>query len=174
MALASLNPQDVAPMRAQASLAALAESLTLKTPVADRPENSPPAPLNPERPAPGNGMADEPPAPVGEALESRAAPDAPLIDRLEMAPQMLESGPGESPQVSGVKTAARGEAPPAVPAQNPPARETPIVISVAPALEDVAADTLLPVDAPASCGPFANPAGRWPNVRATLNGVAAC
>ena len=121
---------------------------------------------------------EEPPAATGEA-EGRA-PDGPL-DRLEMAPQTLEnaeSGLGEAPQVSGVKTAARGEAPLAAPAQNSPARETPIVISVekAPPLEDVAAETLLAVDPPASFASFiGNPGGpRWPNVRATLNGVAAC
>ena len=54
-----------------------------------------------------------------------------------------------------------------------------MIISVekALALQNVAAETrLLAVDAPASIGPFVgNPGGpRWPNVRATLNGVAAC
>ena len=178
MAPAPLDPQDVAPKRDEASrLASPAECLAL---VADRPENAPPAPENPERPAPGNGVAgDKQPAPAFEALEGSAALEAPLIDRLEMAPQALEnavSGPGKDPQVSGAQAAAHGEAPLAAPVQD--SRATPISVEKAlQALENLAAETrLLAVDAPASFGPFAgNPGGpRWPNVRATLNGVAAC
>ncbi len=182
MAPAPLDPRDVAPKRDQASRFAFpAESLALEALVADRPEKAPPAPENPERLAPGNGVVgDEPPAPACEALEGPAASEAPLIDRLEMVPQALEnaeSGPGKDPQVSGAQAAAHGEAPLAAPAQD--SRETPMIISVekALALENVAAETrLLAVDAPASFGSFVgNPGGpRWPNVRATLNGVAAC
>jgi len=177
MAPAPWDPQDVAPKRDEASrLGSPAECLAL---VADRPENAPPAPENPERPAPGNGVAGEEP-PACEALEGPAASEAPLIDRLEMAAQALEnaeSGPGKAPQVSGAQAAAHGEAPLAASAQD--SRETPMIISVekALALQNVAAETrLLAVDAPASIGPFVgNPGGpRWPNVRATLNGVAAC
>ncbi len=181
MSPAPLDPQDVAPKRDEASrLAAPAESLALEALVGDRPENALPAPENLE--TPGNGMAeDEPPAPACEALEGPAALDAPLIDRLEMARQALEnaeSGPGKDPQVSGAQAAADGEAPLAAPAQD--SRETPMIISLEKALqalENVAAETrLLAVDAPPSFGPFVgNPGGpRWPNVRATLNGVAAC
>ncbi len=185
MAPAPLDPQDVAPERDEASrLAAPAESLALEALVGDRPENAPSASENPQRPAPGNGVAgDEPPATACEALEGPSAPEAPLIDRLEMAPQALqnaESGPGKDPQVSGAQAATHGEAPLAAPAQDSPARETPMIISVEKALqalENVVAETrLLAVDAPASFGPFVgNPGGpRWQNVRATLNGVAAC
>ena len=87
MAPAPWDPQDVAPKRDEASrLGSPAECLAL---VADRPENAPPAPENPERPAPGNGVAGEEP-PACEALEGPAASEAPLIDRLEMAPQAPE------------------------------------------------------------------------------------